>query len=353
MTLTQPPRHAIIDDDEQDEIHTAALESDDEPANGPVPSRRTATRVLAPVIACAAVLLTGVVAGGFVFLNTAPAVRPPAVNLSPDDVESAQESVSSAKMMIDMLSTAVSSGTAGIDKVVSSIEPTFASINTAASAADQMAAGLAAAPDLQAAAARITELGSSVSSGLGEAQKLAASAKDVDDLVTPIIDGLSRSDVPGADKTISQLKSLQVASRDIASSLGDLGGLRGELDRTTAAAGPAAREIDGALAQARTAATELKDGLTRLASAKGDTEKAADSLSSGITQLKGALSLVSNNLSSADESLMSDESQQPAYVFDHANRIGRGIVTGASTALGLLLVGVVTWVVVRRRRRTA
>lgn len=169
-------------------------------------------------------------------------------------------------------------------------------------------------------------------------------------MITPIIEGLSRNEVPGTQKTIAQLKSLQTASREMATTLGNLGPLRNELKTATDATGPAARQIDGAIAQARTAATQLKDGLRTLSSAKADTTKAAESMTGGIGQLKVALGTVSNNLASADDSLMSDEAQ-PAYVFDHANRIGRGIVTGAATALGLALVAIAAFGVVRWRRR--
>ena len=361
MTLVQPPRHAAVDDggfddggfDETEPVGDAV----DDPIEPPPSRERSGVRRRGPErwiiasLAVVATLLIGVLAGGIAFMNTAPTVRPPAVDLSPDQVASAKDSVSSAKMMVDLMSTAVDSSTAGIDKVISSIDPTFQAIDTAAAAAEQMSAGLAQAPTLQTAASQIQRLGTSVTRGLNEAGELARSAKDIDQLITPVIESLSRSDVPGAEKTIDRLKSMQAASRDIAAQLGALGPLRTELKAATDAVGPAAREIDGAIAGARTAANRLRDGLARLSSAKADTQKAAESMTDGIKQLKIALGTVSNNLSSADESLMSDESQ-PAYVFDHANRIGRGVVTGAATALGLVVLAVAAFGVVRWRRRT-
>ncbi|WOC11164.1 hypothetical protein [Gordonia sp. MP11Mi] len=329
MTLTQAHEQTAGDD----------LIDDD---STPPTEQRRSRRGLTSTVALVGVLLTGVVVGGFVFLNTSPVVRPPAVDLSPDDVSSAQESVSSAKMLIDMMSATVDGGTSGIEKVVSSVEPTFASIDTAANAADHMVAGLAKAPNLQAAASQIQSLGASVSRSLRQAQSLAGSAQDIDELVTPIIDGLSRSDVPGADKTIERLKSLQRAARDVGGQLGGLGTLRAELDKATTATGPAARDVDAAIAQARSAASELKVGLDRLASAKSDTQKAAESMSDGLGKLKSALATVSNNLSSADESLTTQDAQ-PAYVYDHANRIGRGVTTGAVTALAILAAAGAVW----------
>ncbi|WP_157851022.1 hypothetical protein [Gordonia phthalatica] len=361
MTLVQPPRHAAVEDDEFEDsgitengiTENAEAEVVDEPIDtAETLSRRGVGRWILAGVAFLATLLIGVLAGGVAFMNTSPTLRPPAVDLSPDQVASAKDSVSSAKMMIDLMSTAVDSSTAGIDKVISSIEPTFKAIDTAAAAADQMATGLAAAPTLQTAATQIQQLGTSVTKGLDEAGKLAQSAKDIDELITPVIDSLSRNKVPGADKTIAQLKSMQTASRDIAAQLGDLGPLRNELKAATDATGPAAKEIDGAVAGARTAANQLKEGLANLSSAKADTEKAADAMTGGIKQLKIALGTVSNNLSSADDSLMSDDAA-PAYVYDHANRIGSGIVTGAATALGLLVLAAAAWGVVRWRRRVA
>ncbi|GAA4673664.1 hypothetical protein [Gordonia humi] len=334
MTIDSPSRHEPVSDVD---------------ASPPPQTPRRAGRTAAAAIAALGVLLTGVAVGGFVFLDTEPALRPPAVDLSPDDVASAQDSVSSAKMLIDMMSATVNSGTAGIEKVTAAVEPTFASVDTASKAADQMVAGLAAAPSLSAAASTIEELGGTVSKSLTQAQSLASSAEDVDDLVTPIVSGLEHSTVPGADKTIEQLKSLQSASREIVGGVGDLGALRSELDKATAATGPAARQVDGAIDRARTAASQLKEGLDRLASAKADTQQAADDMSGGLGKLKTALATVSNNLSSADESLTSDDAA-PAYVYDHANRIGRGIAAGAVTAVGLLVVGIALVLVVHRRR---
>ncbi|MGB3698726.1 MAG: hypothetical protein WBA05_14965 [Gordonia sp. (in: high G+C Gram-positive bacteria)] len=360
MTSVPPPRHAAEPEDsspgswspDSADEHGAdpSPDSIDEQTETSPPSRRPVRALLAG-LAVAMTLLVGVLVGGLTFLNSAPTLRPPAVDLSPDDVASAKDSVSSAKMMVDLMSSAVNSSTAGIETLVSSIEPTFRSIDTAKRAADQMAAGLAGAPRLESAATRIQELGTSVARGLDEASGLAGSAKSIDTMITPIIDGLDRSNTPGADKTIAQLKSLQSASRDVAATLGGLGPLRTELKAATEATGPAARAIDGAVGQAQTAATQLTEGLAKLSAAKADTEKAAQSMVGGIRQLKFALGTVSNNLASADDSLVSDETQ-PAYVFDHADRIGRGIVTGAITALGLLVVaaGGVWW---RRRRASA
>ena len=211
---------------------------------------RSAVRRQRPLLVAAsatAVVLVGVVTGGLVFLNTSPAVRPPAVDLSPDQVVSAQDSVASARTMVDLLATTVDAGTSGIESVVDSIGPTFDSVDTAAAAAADIATAMRAAPNMSAAADRIGDLGASVGRGLARAQQLSGAASDVDELVGPLVDALHRSPIPDAQKTIAQLTALQKAAHGVADDLNDLGPLRADLDAITAATDTAAASVDSAM----------------------------------------------------------------------------------------------------------
>lgn len=296
------------------------------------------------------VLLIGALVGAGVFLASSPTVRPPAVELEPEDVASARSSIATAKMMIDMIATTVDSGTAGIEQAVEAIDPTFAAIDTAAVAAEQMSTGLDEAPDLQGAAAGIQNSADSVDRALGQAEALAGTAAALDGLVGPAVDGLERAGVPETQELIDELRAVQGASDELAAGLGDLEGLRGEMRQVSGAVGPAAAEIDGSLGEARAAADRLQDGLVSLSAARADTEQAASSLVDGISRLDSVLTSISGNLDSARENLTTGE-EPVTQVFDHADRTGAAVAAGAGTALVLMVIGGGIWVL-RTRRRT-
>src|SRR5690625_1780717 len=295
------------------------------------------------------VLLIGALVGAGVFLVSSPTVRPPAVELEPEDVASARSSIATAKMMIDMIATTVDSGTAGIEQAVEAIDPTFAAIDTAAVAAEQMSTGLDEAPDLQGAAAGIQNSADSVDRALGQAEALAGTAAALDGLVGPAVDGLERAGVPETQELIDELRAVQGASDELAAGLGDLEGLRGEMRQVSGAVGPAAAEIDGSLGEARAAADRLQDGLVSLSAAREDTEQAASSLVDGISRLDSVLGSISGNLDSARENLTAGD-EPVTQVFDHADRTGAAVAAGAGTALVLTVVAGGIWVLRSRRR---
>lgn len=298
--------------------------------------------------ALATVLIGGLV-GAIAFLSVSPTQRPPAVELSAEDVVSAQSSISTAKMMIDMIAATVAAGTSGISQAVEAIEPTFAAIDTATGAADQMSAGLDQAPDLQGAAAGIQGSAEGVEQALGRAESLASAAASLDGLIGPAVAALERAGLPETEELVGQLRAVQGAGGDLAAALGDVAGVRAEMRQISAAIGPAASEIDGSIDQARMTADRLREGLVSLSAARGDTEQAAESLVGGLDRLDSVLGSISDNLASARADLRADD-EPPAPRFDHANRIGVGVAAGAGAALILLGVGAV-WM--RRAARAA
>lgn len=86
-----------------------------------------------------AVLLTALLVGGVVYLalptdtTDAQDTRPPA-----EQIDAAGDSVSSAKMMFQLMSAGLNSATGGIATATGSARDVFDAVDTAASASDQL-----------------------------------------------------------------------------------------------------------------------------------------------------------------------------------------------------------------------
>ncbi|MFT4395253.1 hypothetical protein ACLTEW_10005 [Gordonia lacunae] len=302
-----------------------------------------------------AVFLTALLVGGAVYLilPTDPAdaadTRPPA-----EQIDSASDSVSSAKMMFQLMSAGLNSATGGIATATASARDVFDAVDTAASASDQLVRGLGNAPDVSSATRRVNDGALAVSAVLGQVSSLSDSVAQLDSLVTPLIGYLERSRTPGSADALEQLRALQGSSREISEQLGSLDSLQGELATMRKSLDSSAAGIDSAITQARTAAGQLSTGLNRLASARNDTLSATDKVNAGVKQLQGVLNSINDDLDNAANNLTPaapDDSASPASnesVGSVAERVSWAIVVGS--AVGAILLALLLIRVARSRR---
>ncbi|MFW0783311.1 hypothetical protein AAFP35_02215 [Gordonia sp. CPCC 206044] len=282
------------------------------------------------------VVTVGLIAGSATFL-LAPTSRAAApADPSPQRVDSARESVDSAKMMFTLMSSALNSATGSIKSVSGSATEVFDAVDTARSASTQIVDGLRSAPSTSSAVAEVERLTSSVSSGIDDVQTLSRTAGQMDELVTPLITFVQTNKVPGSDDLLNRLESLRSASRDVQKQTAALGSLRHELDTITSSLGTAGAHVDEGISQARTAARQLDSGLSTLASARADTVAAAKKVSDGVGQLIGVLSSITNNLNSASTNLTPQTDTPVASTVDNSDRTALALLVGALSALAAL-----------------
>ncbi|WP_238420264.1 hypothetical protein [Gordonia sp. 'Campus'] len=297
-----------------------------------------------------AVLLTALLVGGAVYLalptGTADAedTRPPA-----EQIDAASDSVSSAKMMFQLMSAGLNSATGGIATATASARDVFDAVDTAASASDQLVRGLGNAPNVSSATRQVNDGALAVSSVLGQVSSLSNSVTQLDSLVTPLIGYLETARTPGSADALERLRALQGSSREIGEQLGSLDSLQGELATMRKSLDSSASGIDSAITQAQTAAGQLSTGLNRLASARADTVSATDKVNAGVKQLQGVLNSINDDLDNASTNLTpatSDAAAPPASnesVGSVAERVSSAVVVGSGVGailLALLLIRV-------------
>ncbi len=297
-----------------------------------------------------AVLLAALLVGGVVYLvlptDSADAedTRPPA-----EQIDAAGDSVSSAKMMFQLMSAGLNSATGGIATATASARDMFDAVDTAASASDQLVRGLGNAPDVSSATRQVNDGALAVSAVLGQASALSNSVTQLDSLVTPLIGYLETARTPGSADALDRLRALQGSSREISEQLGSLDSLQGELATMRKSLESAAAGIDSAISQAQTAAGQLSTGLNRLASAREDTLSATDKVNAGVKQLQGVLNSINDDLDNASTNLTpvaTDDTAPQASnesVGSLAERVGWAVVAGSAVGailLALLLIRV-------------
>lgn len=310
--------------------------------------KRVPTSVL-PVGALA-VLLSALLVGGVVYLvlprdpADATDTRPPA-----EQIDSASDSVSSAKMMFQLMSAGLNSATGGIATATASARDIFDAVDTAASASDQLVRGLGDAPDVSSATRQVNDGALALSAVLGQLSSLSDSVTQLDSLVTPLIGYLETARTPGSADALERLRALQGSSREISEQLGSLDSLQGDLATMRRSLESSAAGIDSAIYQAQTASRQLSTGLNRLASAREDTLSATDKVNAGVKQLQGVLTSINDDLDNASTNLTPaapDETATPASnesAGSVAERVSWAIIVGSSVGallLALLLIRV-------------
>ncbi len=295
-----------------------------------------------------AVLLTALLVGGVVYLalptdtTDAQDTRPPA-----EQIDAAGDSVSSAKMMFQLMSAGLNSATGGIATATGSARDIFDAVDTAASASDQLVRGLGNAPDVSSATRQVNDGALAVSAVLGQVSSLSNSVTELDLLVTPLIGYLENTRTPGSADALERLRALQGSSREISEQLGSLDSLQGELATMRKSLESSAAGIDSAITQAQTAAGQLSTGLNRLASAREDTLSATDKVNAGVKQLQGVLNSINEDLDNASTNLTpatpgdtaSPASNQSAGSV--AERVSWAVIAGSGVGailLALLLI---------------
>lgn len=285
------------------------------------------------------VAAVGVLAGSTTFL-VAPADRvEPAGDPTPQQVESAKQSVDSAKMLFGLMSSGLGSATGSITSVTESATQVFDAVDTARQASTQIVAGLQSAPSTSSAADDVARLTTAVSAGINDVRSLSRSAQRMDDLVTPLVGFVQENKVPGGDDVLEQLTALQSASREISAQTARLGSLQTQLDTITSSVGESTAQLDEGIEQAQNAARQLDDGLSTLASAREDTVAAAESVSEGVGQLNGVLATINNSLDSASTNLTPQSTTStPTVSVDNSERTALALLVGALCSLATLAI---------------
>ncbi|WLP89538.1 hypothetical protein [Gordonia sp. NB41Y] len=328
---------------------------------GDEPSRRK--RALGPVMRklfggvplFLTVVLVGVIAGSVTFLAVGPDKHSSAADPSTEQIESARESVASAKMMFGLMTSALGSATGSIKSISEGADSVFDAVDTAHTASGQIVSAFDAAPGTSGAGGDVRSMTVAMSNGLGDLQSLASTAGQLDSLISPVITFLQKNKVPGSGELLTNLTALQSSSREISSQLGNLDDLKKEMKTLGDAVDEASGHLDEGVAQAQQAAQQLNTGLGQLASARGDTVAAANSVSKGVGQLTTVLNSISNNLESADDNLTPAGEQgvlaAPVVQVDNSDRTATALLVGGGSALLVMILMLVVGRVLRRDGR--
>ncbi|WP_026918188.1 hypothetical protein [Gordonia shandongensis] len=291
----------------------------------------------------------GVVVGSATFLTVPPDVTESESDPSADQIENARSSLDSANLMFGLMSSAVTGATGSVEKIVGGAESVFDAVDRASGASEHLVSGLRQAPDAKAAAAQVQRLSTSIGAGLDRARDLTAAADQMNSLVTPLLRFVESSKAPGTRDLVETLTALQKSGAEIARQSDTIDALRGELRGISSSVDGASAEFDRVIGEARRSAEQLESGMKRLASARGETVKAAGDVGDGVRELQKVLDGIGGDIDSAASELEpADEVVAVDRRVDDADRTAVALLAGSGTSLVLMVVFVL---VARRRAR--
>jgi hypothetical protein len=250
-------------------------------------------------------VLTGLIIGGGTFLVTSGPARPSAAEQArTSDVKAAYQATDESRKMFGLLSTAAVSSTDGLNSATAAVPEIFNSVDTAKTGADQLIAGLDDASSLSSALNQVSSVTSGLSSALsqvGSLQGLSAGARTG---LIQLRKQLVANPMPGSKEAVTRIDSALANSKDLAA-LDSVDQLRGTLAGLNGQLQSASAKADQSLASAKQAAVQLRDGLAKLAAARPGVTKAVQNLTTGVEQLKVALSAIDGQLAVAQNHLKS------------------------------------------------
>lgn len=294
-----------------------------------------------------AVILVAVLSGGAAYAWWTDSEAAPMRPSDPDSgqVEQARSDIQNVRLVFAFMSSAVTGATDGIESITDGASTVFDAIDSGREGAAQASSALAGAPDVRTVGSQVSASLTGLSSALDQGRELASAGKQVANLVDPLIDLLESSPAPGTANSLAQLKQLRASANQLSESLGSVGDLQKSLNELNASIGPAAESTAAGLSAARTAASQLQEGLGTLAGTRETADAAASDVAKGLDQLTGVLENIDNRLTSAEENLTPGDdayapdgsllADQPTPTVAVPNT-GRSLVVGAAAGLAAL-----------------
>lgn len=242
-------------------------------------------------------VMVALVAGGTAFLvaagTTPPAPEQERVNA--ENTRVALKAADESRALFGLVSNGLTSASAGLNTSASSVPQIFDSIDTAKQGAEQLVTGLDEASSLSAALSQVSRASVALGGALDRTQGLQQVAAGTRGALVVLRQRLVENPSPGSAGAVAQLDRALSSSRGVGA-LDDVAGLRGTLSSMTSSLTSASANADASMASARSAARQLRDGLTKLASARTDVNASVANLTTGVGQLKTALGAIDGQL---------------------------------------------------------
>lgn len=249
----------------------------------------TGTALLAVMIA--------LVAGGATFL-VAAGTTPPAPVQERENAENTRVALKAAdesRALFGLLTNAVVSAGGGLNTSASAVPQIFDSVDTAKQGAEQLVSGLDEASSLSAALGQVNRATAALGGALERTQGLQQVTAGTRATLVALRQQLVAHPSPGSAEAVAQLDKSLAGSKGVGA-LDDVAGLRSTLASMTGDLNSASAKADESLTSARSAARQLRDGLTKLAAARKDVNAAVTNLNTGVGQLKTALGAIDGQL---------------------------------------------------------
>lgn len=242
-------------------------------------------------------VLIALVAGGAAFL-VAAGTTPPAPAQERENAENTRVALKAAdesRALFGLLSNAVVSASNGLNTSASSVPQIFDSVDTAKTGAEQLVSGLDEASSLSAALNQVNRATATLGGALERTQGLQQVTAGTRATLVALRGRLLEHPSPGSAEAVAQLDRALAGSKGVGA-LDDVAGLRSTLSTMTSSLSSASANADASLTSARSAARQLRDGLTKLASARKDVNASVANLTTGVGQLKTALGAIDGQL---------------------------------------------------------
>ena len=300
-------------------------------------------------------VLIALVAGGATFLIAA-GTTPPAPAQERENAENTRVALKAAdesRALFGLLSDAVVSAGNGLNTSAGSVPQIFDSVDTAKTGAEQLVSGLDEASSLSAALGQVNRATATLTGALERTQGLQQVAAGTRAALVALRGRLIEHPSPGSAEAVAQLDRALAGSKGVGA-LDDVAGMRSTLSTMTSSLSSASANADASLTSARSAARQLRDGLTKLASARKDVNASVTNLTTGVGQLKTALGAIDGQLALTQTRLRSVTSAPaPAPDPGIARPLAWALVVGGAAGTVTYLAALAVAHRLRRREAVA
>lgn len=300
-------------------------------------------------------VLIALIAGGATFLIAA-GTTPPAPAQERENAENTRVALKAAdesRALFGLLSNAVVSAGNGLNTSANSVPQIFDSIDTAKTGAEQLVSGLDEASSLSAALNQVNRATATLGGALERTEGLQQVAAGTRAALVALRGRLIAHPAPGSAEAVAQLDRALAGSKGVGV-LDDVAGLRSTLSTMTGSLSSASANADASLTSARSAARQLRDGLTKLASARKDVNASVANLTTGVGQLKTALGAIDGQLALTQTRLRSvTDAPAPAPDPGTARPLAWALVVGGAAGTVTYLAALAVSHRLRRREAAA
>lgn len=241
----------------------------------------------------------------------------------------------------------------GLNTSAGSVPQIFDSVDTAKTGAEQLVSGLDEASSLSAALGQVNRATATLTGALERTQGLQQVAAGTRAALVALRGRLIEHPSPGSAEAVAQLDRALAGSKGVGA-LDDVAGMRSTLSTMTSSLSSASANADASLTSARSAARQLRDGLTKLASARKDVNASVTNLTTGVGQLKTALGAIDGQLALTQTRLRSVTSAPaPAPDPGIARPLAWALVVGGAAGTVTYLAALAVAHRLRRREAVA